>query len=359
MRVVGGLQQRRTSRGGHVAALALAAEPVPLPLITVVLCTRGLRPTLPACLTSLEQVDDPAFEVVVVENSPVVRLRTDVTGRGMRHVHEPRRGLDVARNRGLIEAAGEIVAFVDDDCEADPGWLRGVRAAFDSAPGVTLVTGRVMPARLSLPTHELFEQWFTFDRGCARRHFAPGDEIDWFPAFTCALGTGCNMAARRDALLAVGGFDEALDMGPLVGGGGDLDAFARLVDAGGSAVYAPDAFRRHHHRDTMTALRWQFWGYGLSQGAVIGKWMVTRPGRRTGALRFLAYRLGQLREATAERLRGRNGLRRSLLALEIAGIVVGPAAYPLSIAQSRWRRWRHRQPPRQKDVAPVRLVVGP
>src|SRR5205823_144732 len=150
------------------------------------------------------------------------------------------------RNRGAAEARSPIVAFIDDDCEASPEWALHLVEAFRD-PTVGCVTGRVVPSNPEQPTAQCFEARFSFDRGQHRDRFHRDDQRPWYPVHPWQLGTGCNMAFRRDVLEQLGGFDPALDMGSYVGGGGDLDVFRRLLDDGEIAVYEPSAVVRHHH----------------------------------------------------------------------------------------------------------------
>lgn len=307
-------------------------------VVSIVVCTAGRRPTLRPLLHDLVNLDDPAFEVVVVENTRRPTLDASaLADLGVRHVVERRVGLDVARNRGAMEAAGTIVAYVDDDCTVDPEWLAGIRRGF-ADPEVSLVTGRVLPTTLHLESQRLFQHWCPWDRGVVPSRFTRDDTRPWFPAAVHHLGTGCNMAFRRSSLLAIGGFDEALDMGSLVAGGGDIDMFSRVLDAGLVAHYEPTAIIRHTHRETMRDLRWQVWGYGVAQGAVFAKGLATRRGLRAAVIGFWRFRLAtkwaELRRA------GVGAVPRRLIVLEAVGIVVGPAVYPASKLVTWWRRRR-------------------
>lgn len=307
-------------------------------LISVVVCTAGRRPTIWRLLRSAVALTDPAFEVIVVENAVQATLdRARLRQLGVRHVHEPRPGLDAARNRGAREAAGAVVAYVDDDCELDPGWLTGLRCGF-ADPDTALVTGRVLPASLGLPSQRMFQAWCSWDRGLEEIRHVVGDPLPGFPATASRLGTGCNMAIRRAVLFEVGGFDEALDMGTLIGGGGDLDLFLRILDAGHAAAYEPAALVRHTHRETMHDLRWQIWGYGLAQGALLAKGLVTRAGVRREIARFGRQRLRHKAHQLLHR--GASGLPRRLLVFEVAGILLGPVAYATSVVRLRWQRPR-------------------
>jgi len=115
--------------------------------ITVVVCTRDRAPSLARCLASLARLDPPAAEVLVVDNAPRDgSTREAVAATPFRYVREERPGLDNARNRGIAEARGDIIAFTDDDVEVDPRWIGALATAFQD-PGIAGVTGRVLPGR--------------------------------------------------------------------------------------------------------------------------------------------------------------------------------------------------------------------
>lgn len=303
-----------------------AAGPGHVGRLSVVLCTKDRPDHLARCLASLARLADDDHEIVVVDNHAVPVVDPgDLPARACL-VHEPTAGLDAARNRGLAESTGEVVAYVDDDCEVDPHWLTALRSSF-ADPHVGMVTGRVRPATLSTQTQRSFESQFTFDRGFIRRRFTRWDERPWYPLWTGPLGTGCNMAFRRAALHDVGGFDELLDVGSSIGGGGDLDVFARLLDRGVTAEYAPDALVWHHHRDTTAGLRKQFRGYGEATGAYLMKAFLERPGLRLAAVRYFGSVLVARLRAVRDIRQGRRVVSMPLVATFVVGQLVGPFLY--------------------------------
>ncbi|HSP03081.1 MAG TPA: glycosyltransferase family 2 protein [Acidimicrobiales bacterium] len=310
--------------------LPVTSRPAPGPrwlgTISVVLCTRDRPAQLRRCLDSLARLDDDDHEILVVDNNGAPSLDVDALPPRARLLHEPRRGLDVARNRGATHAVGAVLAYVDDDCEVDPHWLTALRRAF-ADPAVGLVTGRVRPASLERSTHRSFESYFGFDRGLVRRRFTPWDDRPWYPLWTGLLGTGCNMAMRRSDLDRVGGFDERLDVGTTIGGGGDLDVFARLLQTGTIAEYAPDALVWHHHRDEPRDLARQFRGYGQASGAYLTKVAVEQPGMRGVALRCYVDRVARrLRVARSIRA-GTHVISMRLLLTDLVGHLTGPALF--------------------------------
>ena len=294
--------------------------------ISVIVCTRRRPLDLRRCLASLQSVDDANYEVIVVENDDRAALGSgDAAQAGARVVVEPRIGLCFARNRGLAEARGEIVAFVDDDCEAHPRWLAELRAAFRD-PAVTCVTGRVLPASESRHSHRWFEHFSTFDRGPTPRRRRYVDERPPFFFSAAALGSGCNMAFRRTVFDRLGRFDPVFDVGA-IRGGGDLDLFGRVLEAGETAVYSPCAVIRHHHRDTMGGLCRQLFGYGVGMGALCMKHVVDGPGRVSDIVAFQREWLS----ATARIIGRRRLVARPvgvfLTAIMLAGMVCAPVPY--------------------------------
>jgi lipopolysaccharide transport system permease protein len=312
-------------------------------MISVVICTRGRSEQLERCLASLNRQSDPDFEILIVDNNDAPTFG-HLAGPRVRVVHEPVRGLDVARNRGIAEATGDVVAFIDDDCEAHPYWTKEVRRAFVSAAGVAMITGRVLPANLATPAERWFERLSSFDRGGRPRRYMRPMSHPLSLDGAGALGTGCNMAFRKTLFDRVGRFDEAIDMGTPVGGGGDIDMFARVLAAGYDVRYEPEALVRHYHRVTLPSLVRQLFGYGASVGALSFKF--SRITRRH-IVANVRYQLLWLNWIVASMFRGPRGrilVGAFLTAALVAGDIYGPFAYLRSQRVVR-RRERNRARP--------------
>ncbi len=248
------------------------ADPVErLPLVTVAVCTRDRTAHLALCLNSLQTLRYPLLDLLVVDNAPS-RKDTEILVKEryprIRYIREERPGLNWARNRAIVEARGELIAYTDDDVSADPGWVTALVKIFGEDPEVMAVTGLVVPHELDTEAQILFEKkWGGFGKGFEPKRFrADGcPRVGKIYGSPGRLGTGANMAYRVDVFGRIGYFDPALDAGTPVDGGGDLEMFFRILKEGYTLVYEPKAFVRHRHRRDLTDLRRQLitWGTGF------------------------------------------------------------------------------------------------
>jgi GT2 family glycosyltransferase len=184
---------------------------------------------------------------------------------------EPKRSAAAARNAGIREAAGDIIAFTDSDCSPDPAWLTHLTAPYLD-PSVGAVAGRVMgaPAETAL---EIFSSLYTL-----RLPGTPSRHREWTPragGFPTA-----NFSVRRVLANELGGFDESV-----VIYGEDYDFCARLYQRGVVIVYVPEAAVAHHHRVTVGGMMKQAFGFGRGHAFLFrrhgtGLWMDLPGGHR-------------------------------------------------------------------------------
>jgi glycosyltransferase involved in cell wall biosynthesis len=191
------------------------------PEVSVVIPTRRRPDLLPRSVDAvLAQATDVPFEVLVVndDREPLrCRLPSDVR---LRILSSGARGVCVARNLGITEARGAIVAFTDDDTIAPPGWIDALSDALAASPDALGVEG---PIEYGRDVDELYE-------------IVPHSD---YPGGYCS----CNVAYRRDALFAAGLFDERFP----APGGEDVDLGLRVA-ALGPVVAAPSMVMLHPPR---------------------------------------------------------------------------------------------------------------
>jgi GT2 family glycosyltransferase len=330
-----------------------AGHAPPLARASVVVPTNLARPAqLWRCVERLTALDHPDYEVIVVDNRPGNPPPADIPG--ARVVREPHPGISAARNRGVVAATGDIVAFTDDDVEVDGRWLRALGERFARQPDVAAVTGLVVPGELETRAQVLFEQSgsgpdrvfvpLTFERmGRFRvlRH-APGDSSEGVHSLyaTGEFGLGSNMAFRTSVLRAVGGFDEALGTGTPACGGEDLAMLVQLLALGHQLAYEPGAITFHSHRDTLAELECQIRGYGTGFTAMLTAMALRDPRHFIALASVLPAWVRSLRDpASAKRAHRAPGYPRALARAELRGMLGGPFAYLRSRrVQRRWAR---------------------
>ncbi|MBP1466130.1 glycosyltransferase [Candidatus Chloroploca sp. M-50] len=306
----------------------MLAESLPrtvLPSATVVVCTRDRTDDMRRCLPGLARLAEAGYEVLVVDNNPSSEATAQLVAQYplIRYLCEPLPGLDRARNRGLLSARGEIVAFTDDDAVVDDGWLEALLRNF-ADPMVALVTGITMPLELETPAQIWFEQAHGFQRGFERRTF---ELATINPLSSGQMGAGVNMAIRRQALRTIGLFDEALDGGSVSLSGGDQEFFFRVLRRGYRVVYEPGALVWHRHRRDWPSLRRTLYGYGVGLYAWWTRALLVEREWQTLIVGVRWFRQWHLRNLVRALLRRPGVMPLDLAWAEFQGVFHGPGAY--------------------------------
>lgn len=211
--------------------------------VSVVICTHNPNrwDHLVAAVASVEeQTAKPKEVIVVIDHSPQMsaRARRELSRvRVIENAGAP--GLSSARNTGVRESLGSIVAFLDDDAVAEPPWLARLMAAYED-DRVLGVGGSAVPLWES-GRPRWFPEEFDWVVGCSYRGL---------PASRAHIrnSLGCNMSLRRDVLVDAGGFAETLGRGPSGQLGceeTELCIRAARRYPGGFFVYEPEARVRH------------------------------------------------------------------------------------------------------------------
>ncbi|MBI3943386.1 MAG: glycosyltransferase [Chloroflexi bacterium] len=223
------------------------------PWVSVVIAVYNGASTLDDCLNSLVNMHYPNYEVLVVDdgsNDGTDKIADRYAAKypqQVRAIHTPNGGLSVARNIGIVEATGHIVAYTDADCRVDPDWLYYFAARLMQGD-ITAVGGpNLVPAD---------DGWIAQCVGLAPggpTHILTNDELaEHIP--------GCNMAFWKNALEEVGGFQPVYRVA-----GDDVDLCWRLQAIGHHIGFAPGAVVWHHRRPSIRAYLKQQIGYGQAE----------------------------------------------------------------------------------------------
>jgi mycofactocin system glycosyltransferase len=227
--------------------------------VVVVIPVHGRPQLLDACLASLRPSDgrdDTGPEVVVVDDaSPDPAAIAAVVARhGARLLrHATNRGPGAARDTGLVATDAEVVAFLDADCVAPPGWLGRLVAHLDD-PRVAIVAPRVRPRPTDaslLARHE--DARSALDMGRRPELVREGATLGFLPSAALVV---------RRAALPAGGFDPRLRVGE------DVDLVWRVVAAGWHARYDPAVTVTHEPRLAPVAWAGRRYVYGTSAAAL-------------------------------------------------------------------------------------------
>jgi O-antigen biosynthesis protein len=331
------------ARRSHRDALARAHRP----LVSVVVPTCNRPSRLARCLRSILACTYRPFEVIVVDNASTGAETREVVSQlqleHVRYVREARPGRSWARNRGLAEARGDIIAYADDDVVVDRYWLDAITAGFSATNHVGCVTGLILPFELETQAQVWVEQYGGFDKGYARRVFDLRENRPSSPLYPYTAGTfgsGASMAFDVNVLRAIGGFDVALGSGSPGCGGEELLAFFQVIERGFALVYEPAAIVRHPHHREYEQLRRQIYSYGEGLSAYLTACVADDPRRlfvfaakaATGLRYFLSPRSPKNRRRPVD-------YPRELSRAELRGFLIGPLAYTRGrLAARRIRR---------------------
>ena len=285
-------------------------RPPALEGISVVVPTVDRPDELARCLDALAAGTTAPAEVWVVDQGgstgteDVLRERAAVLP--LRHLRSDERGLSRARNTGLAEVRTPWVAYVDDDCVPDIGWL--TTAASRLAVGdVQGITGRVLPLGDETPGSHTLSL-----RVSETAEVFSGRALPWL------VGTGGNMVLEVATLRRVGGYDERLGAGTPGLAGEDLEVVHRLLRSGAALGYDPAVLVHHDRVDAARRLATRH-GYGFGLGAYVGVWW---PADRWVAVVLAHWTWAQLK-AAAGALRHGDRWRLREARLLLRGMVAG------------------------------------
>jgi glycosyltransferase involved in cell wall biosynthesis len=299
------------------------------PPLSVVLPTRNRPDLLKRCLDSVLDGGRRGDEIIVVDSAS----NTDDAARvaasyDVRYVRVDLPGVSRARNAGWRAARNELVAFIDDDARAHPGWRDAMALALDE-PGNAFVAGWI-----GLPP----EQEGAID---PQPYIVLPDRIRFDANSPRYFAAGANIGVRRSPLATVGGFDERLGAGMFFGAAEEADLFDRLIAVGHCGEYRPDVRVDHDAWRTRRDRRRQQWSYGKATGARLRLLLRRDRARGVRLARRAFWKRGvklALREARARSWGPAGFAAMHVLAVMVGFLVAWPVfrkPWPLDASEAR------------------------
>lgn len=241
--------------------------------LSIVLCTRNRAQALKKTLTFYDKIQtDLKWELVLVDNGSsdetasviqeAIRSLPCIT-----YFREDRTGLGAARARGWKEARGDIIVFTDDDCYPDPGLVETYVRLFATFEDVAYMGGRIL-------------LWNPEALRAAVDYRDTPETIEPFQFMPAGVLHGANMAFRKSALQAIGGFDPELGAGtpfPCE----DIDVLAAAAWKGLKGRFDPSPVIYHDHGRTEGHREAISKGYALGRGAYYMKYILRPDTRKT------------------------------------------------------------------------------
>jgi glycosyltransferase involved in cell wall biosynthesis len=238
--------------------------------ISAIICTHNRDTYLGAAIDSLLAQDFTAnFEVVVVDNGSTDSTRAVVEQRAadsrLKYIFEPKIGLSIARNTGAEAAQADILAYLDDDAVASPGWLQVLYTTYQSNPQLAIAGGKVT---LLWPANTQPPNWLSAGLASNLGAYDLGDDIVLIkqPGLT---PRGLNYSIRRSFLAEIGGFDPQLGrVGKNLLSNEELQMTEFAIQRGWQVAYLPTALVAHNVAPERLKPSWflnRGWWQGISE----------------------------------------------------------------------------------------------
>ena len=223
------------------------------PFVSVIIPVRNRPLEIEACLRSLSEVVYPPgkLEIIVVDDASTDQTLERVSRFPVQLIRlNENRQASYCRNLAARKAGGDILAFIDSDCLAEPLWLQELIPAFKD-PSLGALGGMVDSyfVESALDRYEQVKSSLIVSFRAKRS--LEMEKFFYVPS--------CNLLARRDLFLKLGGFKEELSVGE------DVDFCWRLQDAGHQVEFRPAGRVYHRHRNRLRHFCTRRFDYGTSE----------------------------------------------------------------------------------------------
>lgn len=221
--------------------------------ISVIVVNWNRAELLHNALESLARQRGVEFETIVVDNGSVDRSLEVAAQQAARHpslklrliANRSNRGFCAANNQGIAASRAALVALLNNDAEADAGWLAALRRAFQGDAAVGMAASKILvyedPSRIDKAGHLIYPDGQNRGRGSGEPDVGQYERVE-----ETLWPDGCAAMYRRAMLEQIGGFDE-----DFYAYGDDAELGLRARIAGWTCLYVPEAVVRHHRAATL------------------------------------------------------------------------------------------------------------
>lgn len=226
------------------------------PFVSVIVGIRNEEKFIEECIESLLNLDYPkdSYEIIIVDGMSTDKTCDLVQKYPVKLLLNERKNVAAARNLGVKNARGELIAFTDGDCKVDPLWLKTLVREMQASPEDVVCFGG---PNLIFDTDPVFgrvvgyaQESFLGSGGSAQsKNSTKKHYVGSLP--------NCNAMYKKAAIQEVGGFDERF----VVGQDGDLNY--RIGKKGNKFLYIPNAQVLHHRRGTLKSFSVRMFKYGM------------------------------------------------------------------------------------------------
>lgn len=240
-------------------------------MISVVVCTYNRELYLPKMLDSVAKQNcaKSDFELILVNNKSTdnteeicLKYKAENTSVNFNYFLETNQGLSYARNRGIKEAKGDFIVFVDDDAFLDENYIKELKSYLQTVPSNLGFGGKILPyLECELP------KWMSKYLSSLMSIIDLGNDVTLFKGSKYPIGA--NMGVSRTVVDKIGMFNESLGRtGTSMLGGEEKDFFFRIKEAGFPIYYFPKMLVHHvipAKRLTVEFIKKQAEGIGVSE----------------------------------------------------------------------------------------------
>ncbi|WP_281166856.1 glycosyltransferase [Segetibacter koreensis] len=255
-----GLVDRQRTPKPALSAVINSMQAIPLsnqknlPFFSIVVCSYNGSATIKDTLEGLMKLQYGNYEVIVVDDGSKDDTANIVRRYPVKLISTRNKGLSSARNTGMYNAKGDIIAYIDDDAYPDPHWLQYLAYTYINSNHVAVGGPNIIPAEDG------------YIATCVAN--APGGPVHVLATDEIAEHIpGCNFSVRKNVLVQVGGFDPVY-----TSAGDDVDVCWRIQEAGYTIGFHPSALVWHHRRNSLKAYWKQQKGYGKAEALLERKW---------------------------------------------------------------------------------------